>query len=372
MKQILLAFLALIVVVAGGLVATNAVAKKNADFTFEDEKDLSLLSKNIKWTPDGHISYVTLSKNIRRYFISGNQKTYTIDASGSVSLAEAISKNLNIKENFGPDKNVPYRNFYATIDSVLQTDPGNLNHLMAFAQFEEQAIKPDGTNDYANFTSSIGLLESFDGGETWKDLGPVIKGEDYLPPGSKITGAGQPSAIIVDGYVYIYFVDWASGAKISHPDEIYLARTKISSNGSLGEFEYLTANGFYKNIAAMKPVITIPEESNAGYISLPSVSYNKYLNQYLAVFETNIGFYSSTSLDGIIWNNKQLFLTFNKPQSERQEGDIWISYPTLLSDNSEKNDGLTKNTGNLYYGKGVWPNTAHQLMAQPFELKSDL
>ena len=369
MKQILLAFFVLMVVVIGGLAATNAIATKNANLTLGSEKDLSLLSKGVKWTPDGHISYVTLPKGIRRYFISGNQKTYTVDVPTSLSLTEAISKNLSIKENFGPDKNVSYRNFYATIDSALQTEPKNLNHLIAFAQYEEQARKPDGTNDYSNFTASIGLLESYDGGETWQDFGPVIKGEDYLPPGTKITGAGQPSAIIKDGYVYVYFVDWASGAKVSHPDEIYLARTKISPNGSLGTFEYLSTNGFYENTAALKPAITIPEGSNAGYVSLPSVSYNKYLNQYLAVFETNIGFYSSTSFDGINWNNKQLFLSFVKPQSERQEGDVWISYPTLLSDDSEKTDGTTKSTGNLYYGKGIWPNTAHQLTVASFELK---
>jgi hypothetical protein len=137
----------------------------------------------------------------------------------------------------------------------------------------------------------------------------------------------------------------------------------------LGTFEYLGQNGFYENIIVMKPVITIPEGSDAGYVSLPGISFNKYLNQYLAVFETNTGFYSATSTDGINWNNEQLFLSFVQPQSDRQEGDIWISYPTLLSDNSEKTDGLTENKGNLYYGKGVWPNVAHQLTAVPFELK---
>jgi len=368
MKQILLAFAVLLIVVIGGLAATSVTATKDANLSLGDEKDFSFLSKSVKWIPDGHISYITLPKGIKRYFISGNQRTYTIDAPSSVSLVEAVSKNLPVKENFGPDKNVSYRNFYATIDSVLQTDPEDLNHLIAFAQCEEQAIKSDQTNDYAYFTSSIALLESFNGGETWKDLGPVIRGEDFLPPGTKITGAGQPSAIMKDGYVYVYFVDWASGTIISHPDEIYLSRAKISQNGSLETFEFLTANGFQEYIAAMKPVITIPDE-NAGYASLPSVSYNKYLNQLLAVFETNIGFYSATSTDGINWDNKKLLLDFVQPQSERQEGDVWISYPTLLSDNSEKNDGTTKNSGNLYYGKGVWPNTAHQLTAQSFELK---
>lgn len=370
MKQLILAFLLLIIVIIGvAFTTTRSIFKKNADLILGNEKDLSLLSNNVRWTPDGHISYVTLPNDSKRYFISGNQKTYTIDVPNSLSLTEAISKNPSIKENFGPDKNVSYRNFYATINSVLQPDPKNLNHLMAFGQYEEQAIIADGTNDYNNFTASIGFMESYDGGETWKDFGPVIRGEDYLPPGTKITGAGQPSAIIKDGYIYVYFVDWASGIKVSHPDEIYLARIKIPQDGSLGELEYLTINGFSKDAIALQPVITIPQEQNAGYVSLPSVSYNKYLKQYLAVFETNIGFFQATSMDGINWNNKKIVLNFVKQQSQRQEGDVWISYPTILSDNGEKTDESTKNTGNLYYGKGVWPNTAHQLTVKPFEFK---
>jgi hypothetical protein len=375
MKQVLLSFLVLIIVIVGGSVALKtigsnpfSVGAKTGNVTLGSEKDLSLLSKNVKWTPDGHICYITLKNGNKRYFISGNQRTYAIDVPGSLSLAEAVSRNLSVREVFGPDNNTSYRNFYATINSVLQTDPNNLDHLMAFGQYEEQAIRQDGINDYANFTASIGLLESYDGGETWKDLGPVIRGDDFLPPGTKITGAGQPSAIIKDGYVYVYFVDWASGAKVSRPDEISLARTKILTDGSLGTFEYLTSNGFSQFNAALKPVITIPEGSDAGYASLPSVSYNKYLGQYLAVFETNIGFYEATSQDGVSWGNKKLFLSFAKPQSERKEGDVWISYPTLLSDNGEKNDGSTTNAGNLYYGKGTWPNVAHQLTSKPFEL----
>jgi hypothetical protein len=62
-------------------------------------------------------------------------------------------------------------------------------------------------------------------------------------------------------------------------------------------------------------------------------------------------------------------MSFTKPMSERQKGDIWTSYPTLLSEQTEKSDGTTKNTGNFYYGKGIWPDTAHQLMVKSFEFK---
>lgn len=380
MKQIFLAFLALIFVIVIGTLAVglpfagnsngsfviNAASKKT-DISLGAEKDLSLLSKKIEWTPDGHITYVTFGNGTKRYFISGNQKTYTVDTSASQSLNEALASNVQVRENFGPDETILYRNNYSTINSVIQTDPRNLNHLMAFTQNEGQAKKADGTFDTANFTSTIGLLESYDGGNTWKDFGPVIKGDDYIDPGTKISGAGEPSAVVNNGYIYVYFVDWAAGVKVNHADQIYLARTKIGPTGGLGAFEYLTENGFTEDASSLKPVILA--DANTGYAALPSVSYNKYLGEYLAIYETNIGFFQATSSDGITWENNKLFLSYEKPLSQRQTGDTWISYPTLLSDQTEKTDGSTKNTGNLYYGKGTWPNSAHQLTVKSFEFK---
>jgi hypothetical protein len=368
MKQVFLALLALIIVSIVGLVTTNAAIKYD-NIALGNSNDLSLLSKDIKWTPDGHISYVTFPKGNRRFFIAGNQKTYTIDTNTPLSLQEALSKKAVIKENFKPDEKVSYRNRYSTIASVIQTESTNLYHLFAFTQNEEQLKKADGTYDYANFTANIGLLESFDGGNTWKDFGPVIRGSDYLAPGVKITGAGEPSAIVKDGYVYVYFVDWASGVKVQKSDQIYLARTKIYSNGGLGVFEFYTTTGFAPTEANFQPVITIPADSNGKYTSLPSISYNKYLNQYLAIFETNIGFYQAFSLDGITWTKEKLIFAFTKPQSDRTNGDVWYSYPTLLSDNQEKTDSTTANKGNLYFATGTWPNTAHQLTVKSFEFR---
>jgi len=368
MKQLFLALFLLIIVVVGGLVVAS-IAVKKTNITLGSKKDLSLLTNGIKWDPDGHISYVTFSNGNRRFFISGNQKTYTIDSPTPVSLEEALGKKPVIKENFGPDENVSYKNHYSTITSVLQTEPKNLNHLLAFTQNEEQLEKPDGTYDFSNFTSSISLLESYNGGNSWKDFGPVIKGDDYLTPGVKITGAGEPLAIIKDGYVYVYFVDWAAGVKVSHADQIYLARTKIFPDGGVGAFEFYTTAGFVPLETNLKPTITVPANSNEKYVSLPSISYNKYLNQYLAVYETNIGFYNSFSQDGINWTKEKLFFEFTRPQSERKTGDVWYSYPTILSDQEEKTDGTTERSGNLYFATGTWPNTAHQLTVKPFEFE---
>lgn len=367
MKQILFSIVLLILTLIGGLVATSAAVKRT-DISLGKDRSLSLLSQNIKWDPDGHISYVTFPNGSRTFFIPGNQSSYALTTSTPQSLEQALAHNASFNKIFGPDTNIPYRNYYATITSVLQTDPKNMYHLLAFTQYEQQAVRADGTNDYQNFTSSIGLLESYDGGKTWKDFGPIIKGDDYISPGLKVSGAGEPDAIINNGYVYVYFVDWAASVKVSHPDQIYLARSKIYPDGGLGAFEFYTPSGFVTDDSNLQPVIKA--QSGIGeYASLPSISYNQYLGEFLAVYEGENGFYQATSSDGINWKNQKLFDSFIKPLSTRETGDVWFSYPTLLSDKNEPSDGLTSDTGNLYYGKGIWPNVAHQLTVMPYQFK---
>lgn len=363
MKTLLILLFLLVISAAISLIPR--VDAQKASLVFGNEQNLSLDSYGIKWTPDGHISYITLPDDKKRFFISGNQRAYTVDTSSSQSLADDIMNNPAIKENFGPDVNVSYRNNYSTIGSVVQIDSANTNHIFAFTQNEEQLKKADGTYDYSNFTSTIGLLESLDGGLTWKDFGPVIRGDDYLVPGTRITGAGEPTAVIKDGYIYVYFVDWS--AKGLHQDQIYLARTRIFPDKSLGAFEFYTYNGFSNQELNLAPVIPVPNVPGAKYASLPSVSYNKYLGMYLAVYETDLGFFMSLSRDGISFIRTKMIFSFPKPQSQRQTGDIWYSYPSLLSDKNETSDLNTLKTGNLYYAKGVWPNTSHQLNAKPFD-----
>lgn len=351
----------IVVVPVAGKVYSKFIVDKN------ETKNLSLLSYGIQWAPDGHISYATFPNGTRRYFISGNQRAYVIESKDGMSFEDTIKSNPVINPVFGPDANVSYRNNYATIGQVLQTDTNNPYHLFALAQYEQQAVNPDGTFNYSNFTASIGLLESLDGGLTWKDFGPVIKGDDYLSPGTKITGAGEPTAIIRDGYVYVYYVDWSAQTKAFHDDQIYLARTKILGDG-LGAFEFYTINGFLQVEANLKPIITTPF-GNAKYASLPSVSYNKFLSQYIIIYETNLGFVSELSTDGINWKNAKTIFSFPQAQSERKTGDVWYSYPTLLSEATENSDQTTQKTGNLYFSTGVWPNTAHQPAKKAFELQ---
>lgn len=362
-------FLLLLIVALIGTLAIIPIISKSTTSIIADKTIVGLSLKNygIQWSPDGHIPYVTFPNGNRRYFLSGNQRAYAIESKANLTLENTIKNAPIIKVVFGPNSTSTYRNNYATIGEVLQTDKANPYHVFAFTQYEQQALKTNGNFDSGNFTASIGLLESYDGGLTWKDFGPIIRGDDYLAPGTKISGAGEPTALIKDGYVYLYYVDWAAQSKVFHGDQIYVARSLIASNGGLSNFEFYTTSGFSTIEANLRPVI-VPAE-NSDYVSLPSVSYNKYIGSYLIVYETNNGFYSSVSTDGLIWTNSKKIFSFPQPQSNRKIGDTWYSYPTLISDSQEASDQTTQKEGNFYFAKGVWPNTAHELAKTTFNLQ---
>src|SRR3989344_2870348 len=131
MKNILIVSVIILVLLTSSILglilnstrSVDSVDAKKGSFSLSQEiEDLSLLSYGIMWTPDSHISYISLPNGIRRYFISGNQRTYYIDVAGSQTLEEAIKDNPILIECFGPDINVPHKNGYSTIASVLQTD----------------------------------------------------------------------------------------------------------------------------------------------------------------------------------------------------------------------------------------------------------
>lgn len=348
---------------------TKSPEIKNNEFIQlgNQEIDLSLRELNLKYTPDDHTPYVTFSDGTRRYFISSEVSTFSIDTGGE-SLRKAIENKTvtaeNIREVYGPEQNEGYQ--YAGITGVYQLDSNNEKHLTAILH-EEERINP---GDSFGFRASVAKVESFDGGLTWQNKEVLIKGDDFVDPGEKVSGAGQPSAIQIGDSLYIYYTDWSAGQKTSHPDQIYLAKANIANGTIDSNLEFYTNNGFVSGQESdLKSVIPVPEKiENSGYSALPSVSYNDYLKKFVAVFETNVGFCYTTSEDGINWSDAELIARFPQTQGERKYGNIWFSYPTLVSDEDYDNDHTTGKIGILYYSKGEWSLKSHNLVAREFEI----
>lgn len=311
------------------------------------------------WTPDGPITYYETKTGKRRLLLTGGQDnaTYMLESDGKRSLKEIMgSGEINensLKKVYGPDQNVKYRREYAGITGVLQIDKGNKDHLLGVAHCEERTSR-DASGDY---TSTIGLTESFDGGLTWEDKGALIVGTDVKAPGGgRVSGAGQPTVILneKDGYAYIMYIDWS--AKGNHPDQLYLARTKANDNGTLGNVEYYTNNGFSDfKPEELKPVIPVPEGSKLVYTALPHLSWNTELNQYICEGESDNGFWMATSPDLLNWSNPEIIYDFTqrggKPHSILQAGEKWDSYPTAL-DESKPNSQITGKNGIFYHSSG--------------------
>ena len=345
----------------------------NANFNLylgNTENNLSLKPLGLQWTPDGHISYVTFPNGTRRFFLGADSDSYSLTVSSPITLSQAVFSSPLLTKVSWPNINYPYKNGYSSLGEVLQTDSSNPYHLQGLMQDEQWEVNPDGSLNYNNFTSGIVLSESFDGGQTWTDKTVLIRGDESLPPGTRVTGVGQPSALIINGYVYIYYIDWSAQINVHHPDQIYLAISKINPDGTLNPVQYYTSSGFSAYPVNLKPVIPVPNVPNANYTALPGVSYNSDLGVYIATFETNIGFFEMSSRDGINFVRPKEIFSFPIPQDERNIGTTWYSYPSLLSDSTENSDQTTRLNGNFYYSKGVWSSIdGHNLVDRAFSIR---
>lgn len=355
----------------------EATEVENSVIELGKEIEISLQSKGLWDVPDERIPYVTLQNNERIYFLPGRASSYIVRGSKDKNLVQLLKDpEAKLEKVIGPDRLKPYKNGYCTINNVFQLDADNPNNLFAVTENEQHEQLPSGELNWQRFTASIGWAKSQDGGRTWEDGGQIIKGHESLPPekipsGLAVTGAGQPSSIIKDGYLYIYHIDWPAQIKVKHPYQIFLARNKIGKFGLEGDMEFWTKDGFKQGalpeeqVPVIKPPLFTDQGSQA---ALPSVSFNKKLNQFLAVYETQFGFCVTKSDDGTTWSDGEEILRFPQPQYPHKKGDIWYSNPTLISP-SEDIDTKTNDKGYLVCSKGVWGVQPHQPVIRSFNLK---
>jgi hypothetical protein len=352
---------------------THKPENTNATFSLEKEdgkikeEDISLQKYGLGWTPDGHIPFFTTPQGKKRYFISANVSTWMIETDGEMPLKDYISSKKLTQDNFKMvmeptgdfESSTDYKNGYTGITSVFQvnkdTDP---NHLIGTTHYEQRA-STDGADSY---TASVGIVESFDGGYSWEDKGPIIKGRVHELPGERITGAGQPAAIIKDGVMHIMYVEWATGG-----DQIYSAKMKLNSDGSLGKLEDIVDDS-----GELKPVIPVPE--GEGYAALPSLSYNEELKKYLCVIETASGFFETTSEDLVNWSETKPLMKYEEDKGARRGVDLkvgeqFITYPTLI-DESQQDDHTTGKESVLYFATRQRGKNSHNLKAVNVKLNA--
>lgn len=305
----------------------------------------------LNFYPDGHLSFI---RNQDEYQFWIPAETHGYYATGN------SFDDLKLHPNpvLGPSE-AEYENGYASFGSVHQ---GNTpQEKVGFYHAEKHA------STYANFTASICSATSTNNGIDWNRQGQIIQGYNAEEPGKRVSGAGQPCAIEKDGYYYLYFVDWNG----QQADSIHLARSPISSKGQPGTWEKYTENGFQNVGPQGKSIAIIQPPGNPNdtvYAALPSISYNQHLKKYTGVFETSNGFWLSLSDDAIDWTSAQQVCSFPQPQISRNKGDIWYSYPSMLSPKTD-NHTITEKQGYLYYSSGVWQEKPHRMYRRSFNIE---
>ena len=329
---------------------------KEGLLTLGQETDIKINQDGISWAPDGLTPYYINPDNEKVYIVAGNARCYSVKTKQGINFPDSFKDpNIvnNIKQAFGPDPSVTYnnpkrgsvefRNGYSAITSVISTDNPNVKY--GITHNEEWAAQGNGDG----FTACVGMVQTQDGGETWQDMGPIIIGNNPKAPelGTPVSGVGEPCGIKIGNDIFIYYIDWTKPV-----NELYLAKRSLQGT-SLGPVEYFTGDGFTTSYVpeALVPVIPLPKEQNSMYTALPDVSYNKKLNQYMALFTTNLGLMQTLSTDGINWGEAKTVKAFDHPKES--DPNNWISYFTYLSDTIENTDQITDGTGILLGARRV-------------------
>lgn len=219
------------------------------------------------------------------------------------------------------------------------------------------------------YTATVGVATSTDGGISWSRKGAIITGRTHDTSCDKprVSGAGQPSAIKIGDYLYVYYTDWSTG----YPDQIYLARASFNLATTPGSYEKWH-NGSFSTPGLggeSTPIISRPEPvSESVFVSLANISFNTYLNRYLLLFQASNGFYTTLSTDGIFFDTPQMIpITFPRNLGNLITGDVWYYYATLISPNAP-GAWETNQTGYLYYSKGQHNAVYHTMYRRPFTL----
>ena len=306
--------------------------------------------KGVQWYPDGHTSFIKRDDGSIAVWFAGGPYGYMATARNLNSLGGEVRQVLNPGSRESFDRN------YAAPGSVI---PGRNNQLLMLYHGEYHPQTPN----HFPFNSGIGLAISGDGGASWQKKGQILKGKNDQPATDRVYGAGQPCAIIKGDYVYMYYIDWNG----QEPDALHLARSPIDADCAPNSWEKFN-NGKFENTGMNGPStpVILPSE-RAGYAALPGVSWNSYLNKFLAVIESKDGFYITTSTDGIDWAKSKKLLGLKTANNDPKTGETWNSYPTLLS-SDKSSDRETGKDMILIYSEGLWNSGPHRMMKRPISM----
>ncbi|GEM_PF-3449735 len=325
----------------------------------EQETALILGTFGLQWLPDTHMSFLRTGNGVEVY-ITSRVESYRFVGTSFDDLHPSPSSGSKAVPVLSPTGS-GFDSDYTGLGSVL-TLPGHDPHFRLGFFHAEQC-------DRNNYTASVGLAISTNDGQAWSVAGQAITGQRLAPRCQQVTGAGQPAALIVGNYVYVYYTDWPSSPGVTDvPAEIYLARAPLNQATDPGAYQKYDSGQWTLGVGgASSPVISPPSDSPL-YAANVGVSLNSALGEYLATVEVNDGFGYATSPDGITWSPVRLFARFESPQYPAQMGATWYSYPSLL-DPTAASDQVTGSNDYLYYATGIQGIEPHYMVRRALTLE---
>jgi hypothetical protein len=253
---------------------------------------------------------------------------------------------------------------YAGISSVIQLGTSARSRL---AFYHAEVDCADGAK-----IASVGLAISNDQGYHWPLRSLLTHGQhqshdcQHANSGS-FTGAGQPSALIWNGFVWVFYTDWNP----PQDDAIHVARARIKQARNPGAY-----TTYYRPTQGKVSWQPVQGSSSTAVLSRPSVddhyaaevsvSYNTYLNRFLAIVHTAQGFRMATSTDLLSWS-----WLIPCPALPSQAEDRLFRYPTLVDADTGIHNGsadMTGKTNFLYYAANVGTATRHYMVRRWFAL----
>jgi hypothetical protein len=320
-----------------------------------------------RWIPDERMTYYTASDGTSDFWWAGGTvvgpgETLAMSTRDFFHFTPRILDRGNAVASLLPNhpgSQAPDAD-YAGPGSVFRSHDGR--DLLMIYHGENHLF---GGIDYPGtpFYATICLARSHDGGLTWHREGGIIDGMQPKPPSDPprpAMGAGNPSAIIVGGYIYVYYVDLGFN---TGPDLTHVARAPVASDGAPGSWRKWYDGSFSQPGIGGKstPVMGRPNPgAKTVWAANGIVSYNTYLHSYLNVFQTAIGFYYATSADLLHWKIRGEIFAFAHDEDAMKHGWLWYSYPSFLSP-GEPDDRTTDRSGFLYYAKARWDVAPHTM-----------
>ncbi|MBI2442625.1 MAG: hypothetical protein HYV40_01810 [Candidatus Levybacteria bacterium] len=353
------------------------------EITLGSEVEILQSVPGLSHFPDTHTSILPLNEGAIAVYLSGAGFSYRLTGPDIFHLKPLQNEKGFAKPLLLPDYGAAFGKNYRGFGSVL---PGRTPDERIGIFHAEEHIPSN-----AFFKASIGIALSKNNGYKWdnNNVIQIIRGRNEAQlQEPAVSGAGQPSAVIIKGdqkddQIYLYYIDWSAGPGQYKPTGIHLAQAPLADCTNPDAWEKHIDQDFKNGglTGESTPVVLPPDPmGETGYAALPSVSFNEALNKYLMVFETNIGFYYTDSSDGITWSEGKVLMPFTKCDDQgscqpfrtqqRQSGDTWYSYPTLVTPHL-RTDQTTWNTGMLLCSKGVeGDGIGHHMVGFAFEIKA--